>query len=58
MEKKIKYLYEDPGIYDGYCATVYEDGTFELRDHWAVNRLSEEKKKELEERIRKMEDNK
>ena len=51
MGKKIKSRYKDPNIYDGYCATVYEDGTFKLRDHWAVNRLSLERKAKLSQEI-------
>jgi hypothetical protein len=54
MKKEIKYLYEDPKIYDGYCAIVYTDGTFELRDHWAVNYLTESERKQLCETIQKM----
>lgn len=53
-KKEIKYLYEDPRIYDGYCATVYKDGTFELRDHWAVNRLTLKQRAKLSQRIQKM----
>lgn len=47
MNKEIWFTYEDPNIYDGYCATVYKDGTFELRDHWAVERLTNEQKAKL-----------
>ena len=54
MPKQIKYVYEDPRIYDGYCATIYTDGTFELRDHWAVNRLTLEQKAVLSSTIREM----
>ena len=51
--KEVWFIFEDPKIYDGYCATIYKDGTFELRDHWAVNKLSEERKQKLIEDIKK-----
>lgn len=50
-DKEIWFTYEDPNIYDGYCATVYKDGTFELRDHWAVDKLSNKQKAKLRSEI-------
>ena len=50
-KKKIWFIFEDPNIYDGYCATVYRDGSYELRDHWAVDRLSEGRKDSLKKDI-------
>lgn len=50
-KKVVWFLFESPNVYDGYCATVYKDGTFELRDHWAVNRLSKAQKAELRKEI-------
>ena len=52
-QKEIWFIFEDPGIYDGYCATIYKDKTYELRDHWAVNRLTEERKATLKSAIEK-----
>lgn len=43
-----RILYEDRDIYDGWCAAFDpKTGEYFLRDHWAVNRLSDERKKQL-----------
>lgn len=48
----MKIKYEDKSIYDGWCAEYDTDtGEVTLRDHWAVNRLSEDRKEKLIEEI-------
>lgn len=40
---------EDRTVYDGWCCKFYfDERRFEWRDHWAVNKLSEHKKSEIE----------
>lgn len=47
-------MYEHRGVYDGWIL-MYNKETKEIRwrDHFAVDRLSEERKKEIEEFIKK-----
>lgn len=49
----MEILYKDRSIYDGWCAKYdTETGEVILRDHWAINRLSDERKQELIENIK------
>jgi len=52
MSKDEYILVESKTVYDGWCCKFFpEDQTFEWRDHYAVDRLSDERKQEIEQDV-------
>lgn len=49
MDKDEYVMVEDKSVYDGWCCRYYPDTKeFEWRDHWAIDKLTQRKKNEME----------
>lgn len=53
MEKEIIVYLEDPHVYDGTCAVVYSDYTYEILERFKT-KMSEHKKLEIESALQKI----
>lgn len=53
MEKEIIVYFEDPHVYDGTCAVVYSDFSYEILEQFR-DTMTENKRDEIESALRKI----